>query len=168
MGSGFNTDVRVGDQVFHVQTEDRGPAHPVIDTAIYLQGRVVHRRSTRYNPPTPSVESSDEVLHKRVEEQHRALIEDLRAGKLAAEIGEPEPRLRLFETTRAYALGKLTESGELDEALRRQPQYLKGVVPLRQWNRKKGRFRPKKTAAVTPARPLSRSASARMARGPAM
>jgi hypothetical protein len=86
MSSGFNTDVRVGDQVFHVQTEDRGPAHPVIDTAIYLQGRVVHRRSTRYDDPTPSDESTDEALHKRVEEQHRALIEELRAGKLAPEI----------------------------------------------------------------------------------
>jgi len=34
MSSGFNTDIKVGEQVFHVQTEDRGPAHPIIDTAV--------------------------------------------------------------------------------------------------------------------------------------
>ena len=44
MSSGFNTDVRVGDQVFHVQTEDRGPSHPVIDTVVYQHGRVLHRQ----------------------------------------------------------------------------------------------------------------------------
>jgi hypothetical protein len=86
MSSGFNTDVRVGEQLFHVQTEDRGPSHPMIDTAIYLQGRVVHRRSRSYDHATLSVELDDEALHKRVEEQHRALIEELRAGKLDAEI----------------------------------------------------------------------------------
>jgi hypothetical protein len=112
MGSGFNTDVRVGDQVFHVQTEDRGPAHPVIDTAIYLQGRVVHRRSTRYDPPTPSVESSDEALHKRVEEQHRALIEDLRAGKLAAEIGATS--------------GQVTHPGAIEVQLLNPKSWLSG------------------------------------------
>lgn len=86
MSSGFNTDVRVGDRVFHVQTEDRGPSHPVIDTAIYLQGRVVHRHSSSYDHLTRTVELKDDALHKRVEDQHRALIEDLRAGKLDAEI----------------------------------------------------------------------------------
>ncbi len=86
MSSGFNTDVRVGDQVFHVQTEDRGPSHPVIDTAIYQHGRVLHRRSTSYDHLTLSVEFGADALHRRVEEQHRGVIEDLRNGALAAEI----------------------------------------------------------------------------------
>ena len=86
MSSGFNTDVRVGDHVFHVQTEDRGPSHPIIDTAIYLQGRVVYRRSTSYEHLTTSVEFSDDVLHKRVAEQHRFVMEELRDGTLSAEV----------------------------------------------------------------------------------
>ena len=48
MSSGFNTDVKLGNQVFHVQTEDRGPAHPVIDTAVYQNGRILHRRAFNY------------------------------------------------------------------------------------------------------------------------
>jgi hypothetical protein len=86
VSSGFNTDVRVGEQVFHVQTEDRGPSHPVIDTAIYQQGRVLHRRTTSYAHLTLSVEFSDATLRERVEQQHRGVIEELRSGALSAEI----------------------------------------------------------------------------------
>jgi len=86
MSSGFNTDVRVGDHLYHVQTEDRGPSHPVIDTAIYEHGRVLHRRMTSYAHLTLSVEFSEAVLRDRVEEQHRGVIEDLRSGALAADL----------------------------------------------------------------------------------
>ena len=58
MSSGFNTDVRVGDQVFHVQTEDRGPSHPVIDTTVYQNGRVLHRRSSNYGYSRPRLNSA--------------------------------------------------------------------------------------------------------------
>ena len=86
MSSGYNSNVRVGDHVFHVQTEDRGPSHPIIDTAIYLQGRVVHRHSTNYEHLTASKEFSEEVLRKRVAEQHRQVMDELRAGALSTEI----------------------------------------------------------------------------------
>lgn len=86
MSSGFNTDVHVGDLVFHVQTEDRGPSHPAIDTAVYQHGRVLHRRSSSYEEFVASPEFSREALRERVENQHRVVIEDLRGGALAAEI----------------------------------------------------------------------------------
>src|ERR1700687_5136249 len=86
MSSGFNADVRVGEQVFHVQTEDRGPAYPVIDTAVYQNGRVLHRRSSNYEQFAATPEFSTDDLRQRVEERHRFVIEDLRAGALAAEI----------------------------------------------------------------------------------
>jgi hypothetical protein len=86
MSSGFNTDVRVGDQVFHVQTEDRGPNHPVIDTAVYQNGRVLHRRSSNYEQFAATPEFSADALRLRVEEQHRVVIGELRAGALAAEV----------------------------------------------------------------------------------
>lgn len=86
MSSGFNTDVRVGEHVYHVQTEDRGPSRPVIDTAIYQHGRVLHRRTTSYEHLTLSVEFNEDALRERVEEQHRGVVEDLRSGALAAEL----------------------------------------------------------------------------------
>jgi hypothetical protein len=86
MSSGFNTDVRVGDQMFHVQTEDRGPTHPAIDTAVYQNGRVLHRRSSNYEQFVASERFSIDELRRRVESQHRAVIEDLRSGALDADI----------------------------------------------------------------------------------
>ena len=86
MRSGFNTDVRAGERVFHVQTEDRGPAHPRIDTAVYHSGRVVHRLSTDYQEFLTASEFSEEALRQRVHDQHRTVIESLRSGPLAEEI----------------------------------------------------------------------------------
>jgi hypothetical protein len=86
MSSGFNTDVRVGEQVFHVQTEDRGPSRPIIDTAVYQNGRVLHRRSSNYGQFAVSDEFDADALRQRVEEQHRAVIECLRSGALDADI----------------------------------------------------------------------------------
>jgi hypothetical protein len=86
LSSGFNTDVRTGERVFHVQTEDRGPAHPRIDTAVYHSGRVVHRLSTDYQGFAGSDEFSEEALRGRVHEQHRNVIESLRSGSLGEEI----------------------------------------------------------------------------------
>ena len=86
MSSGFNTDISVGDRVFHVQTEDRGPARPVIDTVVYQNGRVLHRRAFDYGAFAESPEFTEELLRERVEEHHRSVIEDLRSGLLDPEI----------------------------------------------------------------------------------
>ena len=86
MSSGFNTDVRVGTNVFHVQTEDRGPVHPVIDTAVYLAGRVIYKRSVNYETFVTSEDFDAEGLQDRVQTQHRQVIEELRAGGLEQEI----------------------------------------------------------------------------------
>jgi hypothetical protein len=86
MSSGFNTDVHVEDHVFHVQTEDRGPGHPVIDTVVYQHGRILHRRSSSYEHFLQSAEYSPEGLRERVEEQHRQVIDDVREGALAEQI----------------------------------------------------------------------------------
>lgn len=86
MSSGFNTDVPVGDRVFHVQTEDRGPVNPLIDTTIYQNGRVVLRRASNYAHYAESDEFDPRELLERVEEHHRALIEDLRTGLLDGEM----------------------------------------------------------------------------------
>ena len=101
MSSGFNTDVRIGEHVFHVQTEDRGPAKAIIDTAVYQNGRVLHRRSSNYGTFAASAEFTAEALQQRVEEQHRSVIEDLRAGGLDSsldstrEVGSQSDRIQV-------------------------------------------------------------------------
>jgi hypothetical protein len=94
MNFGFNSNVRVGDAVYHVQTEDRGPAHPFIDTVVYLSGRVMHKRSTNYEKYIRAMSSEKrmaEWLHDKVSQQHREVIADLEAGKLPASGKEKSP-----------------------------------------------------------------------------
>jgi hypothetical protein len=86
VSSGFNSEVRVGDQIFHVQTEDRGPAHPVLDTMIYHNGMVLYRRASNYSSLAASADFTPEKLSHNVEAQHRAVVEDLHSGALAGEI----------------------------------------------------------------------------------
>jgi len=90
MSSGFNTDVSRGERVFHVQTEDRGPRHPRIDTVVYRNGHILHRHSSDYADFTQRGDFSPESLKERVEGQHREVIEALRAGSLDAEIAAAE------------------------------------------------------------------------------
>ena len=82
---GFNTDLRVGNAVYHVQTEDRGDVNPVIDTTIYAKGRILHRRVNSYKDFRESPEFNPTSLRERLEVQHRAIIDELRSGALVLE-----------------------------------------------------------------------------------
>ena len=89
MNLGFNTNVRVGERAYHVQTEDRGPHLGKIDTAVYVGGRVVHKHSTNYSELEGGIDASEAVRRVRVEEQHRHIVEALRARTLQLEDYEP-------------------------------------------------------------------------------
>jgi hypothetical protein len=79
---GHNTDVKAGDTVYHVQTEDRGTANALIDTTVYCRGRVLHRRTNNYIDLLPLDPGREGVLRKRIDDQHRAVTEEIRSGAL--------------------------------------------------------------------------------------
>jgi hypothetical protein len=132
MSSGFNTDVKVGEQVFHVQTEDRGPSHPIIDTAVYQNGRILHRRALNYSELAESAAFTSEDLRRRVEEQHRAVIDDLRSGVLDSEIASASTatqanrpsgiQLQLLNPGSWLSAGKVSLEVEVSQRADRQPQ----------------------------------------------
>lgn len=80
---GFNTNVQVGAVVYHVQTEDRGPARAMVETFVFHKGRVLHRRVFSYRDSQQQPGWDEEQLRWRVEEQHGAVIEELRDGTLS-------------------------------------------------------------------------------------
>jgi hypothetical protein len=77
---GFNSEISVGNEVCHIQTEDHGPSHPVIETLAYCRGRIIHRLTSDYSDLANSSTFSEEALRLRAEEQHRSVIETVRAG----------------------------------------------------------------------------------------
>jgi hypothetical protein len=79
---GHNSNVKIGQTSYHVQTEDRGTSHAVIDTMVYQGGRVLHRRANSYADLLPLDAQSEEKLKKRVDAQHNAVLQELRSGAL--------------------------------------------------------------------------------------
>jgi hypothetical protein len=79
---GHNSNVTIGGTIFHVQTEDRGTAIAVIDTTVHCHGRVMHRRKASYLDLLPLNADSEQALKLRLDEQHRAVMEELRSGAL--------------------------------------------------------------------------------------
>jgi len=89
---GFNTDIKVGKLAYHVQTEDRGQTNPLIDTTVYVGGRVLHKRATSYKQLFESPDFTEEILRQCLEEQHRGIIEELRSGVLKLDAPSPPSR----------------------------------------------------------------------------
>ena len=79
---GHNSNVKVGETVYHVQTEDRGTSHAVIDTMVYQGGRVLHRRANSYADLLPLDAAREQSLKERVSKQHHAVLDELRSGLL--------------------------------------------------------------------------------------
>jgi hypothetical protein len=79
---GHNTDVTVGEKRYHVQTEDRGSRHALIDTMVYCDGRVLHRRTNSYADLLPLGAGEEEKLRLRVAHQHQQIVKELRSGVL--------------------------------------------------------------------------------------
>lgn len=78
---GFNTEIKIGNSVYHVQTEEYNSRH-TIETTVYMGGRLVHRRKSSYEELLASPNFSDAALRQCVEEQHKGIIDELRGGTL--------------------------------------------------------------------------------------
>ena len=87
---GHNSNVKAGDTTYHVQTEDRGATNALIDTTVYFRGRVLHRRTNNYFDLLPLNAESEQALKQRLDEQHRAVVEELRTGALHLALPQDE------------------------------------------------------------------------------
>ena len=80
MLTGFNTDVNHEGKTFHVQTEDKGEANPVIETLIYEGGQILASRRQDYAEKAGDGTSRDRLI-SLMERQHQAVVRDIRLGK---------------------------------------------------------------------------------------
>jgi hypothetical protein len=94
MITGYNTDVRHHDLVFHVQTEDKGVANPFIESLIYVGGQVVASKRVGYAELLVQGKAEKDIV-ALMEHQHRVLITAIRGGKfderVASLAGAPAP-----------------------------------------------------------------------------
>jgi hypothetical protein len=81
MITGFNTDVKCGDKVFHVQTEDKGTDNPLIESLIYVKGAILDAYRTNYTDFLESQAFSESTLQRILEFQHRQIVTCIKRGK---------------------------------------------------------------------------------------
>ncbi len=91
MQFGHNTNVKVGDTLYHVQTEDHGAGQALIETTVYQQGRLVHKRRTNYKDLLPLNATKEATLKQRLDKQHHAVMEEIKTGKLKLTIPDAKP-----------------------------------------------------------------------------
>lgn len=87
MQFGHNSNVTLDGNTYHVQTEERGAAQALIDTTVYLRGRVLHRRTNSFSDLLPLNSEREQALKLRVDTQHRSVVDEIRSGKLRLSVG---------------------------------------------------------------------------------
>ncbi len=83
MITGFNTDIRHNDKVYHIQTEDKGLQNPYIESLVYVGGEILASKKTSY-----AEQAKDGIDEKWIsglmEQQHRTMIAAIKRGRLDA------------------------------------------------------------------------------------
>jgi hypothetical protein len=94
--TGFNTDVKHETKVFHVQTEDRGLANPVVESLVYVGGEILMSKRSPYRHLINGDHVDEKALRKMMDLQHHRVIEAVRRDQLdKGKIGDaPAPPAR--------------------------------------------------------------------------
>ncbi len=87
MITGYNTDIRHGEVVFHVQTEDKGVGNPYIESLVYVGGQVLATKRASYAELLAEGKEDKEIV-ALMDHQHRTMIAAIRHGKLDNKVTE--------------------------------------------------------------------------------
>ncbi len=80
MITGYNTDVKHGTRVFHIQTEDKGDTSPWIESHVYVGGEILGTTRTSYAEAVQNGRD-DQAVQELMEQQHRRLIAAIQRGR---------------------------------------------------------------------------------------
>src|SRR5215472_16787526 len=78
---GFNTDVKHGDTVYHVQSEAR-ESELLLQTQVFVRGRCVGKRAISYAEKLSQGGFTDQRKEQMLRDQHRLVLDAIRDGKL--------------------------------------------------------------------------------------
>jgi hypothetical protein len=76
---GFNTDVKHGDTIYHVQSEAR-EGEKLLQTQVFVRGRCIGKKAIPYASQEASL--GDQQKEQQLRDQHRLVLEAIREGKL--------------------------------------------------------------------------------------
>jgi hypothetical protein len=83
---GFNTDVKVGDVVYHVQSEAR-QRDMLLQTMVFVKGQCVGKRAVSYAQKSAEPDFSEQAMHEFLKSQHKAVLEAIQHGRVNTILG---------------------------------------------------------------------------------
>jgi hypothetical protein len=86
---GFNTDVKHGDTIYHVQSEAR-ESELLLQSQVFVRGRCIGKKATSYAAKAAEAQFGDAQKEQQLREQHRLVLEAIREGKLDNVLDHPE------------------------------------------------------------------------------
>jgi len=78
--TGFNTDVKHKNRVFHIQKEDKGEANPYVESLVYVGGEILATKRTNYAEVVKGGRD-DHAVQDLMEQQHRTMIAAIQRGR---------------------------------------------------------------------------------------
>lgn len=83
MQKGYNSDIQVKGQTYHVQTEDWGAQNPYLVSRIFLNGAVIKTIKTPHQDAIRggSLKTSD-ALQTALKQQHNRVLDQLFSGAI--------------------------------------------------------------------------------------
>ncbi len=103
MITGFNTDIKHNDKVYHVQTEDKGVGNPYIESLVYVGGEILASKKTSYAEQLKSG-IDDKWIGGLMEQQHRTMIAAIKRGRFDAPADTTKTAQRVVPPTMAAPL----------------------------------------------------------------
>lgn len=143
MITGFNTDIKHGDKVYHIQTEDKGLQNPYIESLVYVGGEILASKKTGYAEQLKSG-LDEKGIGGLMEQQHRTMIAAIKRGRFdqpadATKSSVPRPTLadstaaplgeeRTLDQVIIDYLASEAESEHLELALLNQVDFIAGAA----------------------------------------
>ncbi|HEX7807685.1 MAG TPA: hypothetical protein VF608_03150 [Thermoanaerobaculia bacterium] len=84
MITGFNTDIKHNEKVYHVQTEDKGVGNPYIESLVYVGGEILASKKTSYAEQLNAGGIDEKWIGGLMEQQHRTMIAAIKRGRFDA------------------------------------------------------------------------------------
>ena len=85
---GFNTDVKHGDVVYHVESQAR-QSDLLLQTMVFLKGQCVGKKAFSYAAKTLQPGFSEEAMHELLKTQHKSIIDTVQKGSVESLMGDP-------------------------------------------------------------------------------
>ncbi|HEV7570503.1 MAG TPA: hypothetical protein VGQ21_03300 [Thermoanaerobaculia bacterium] len=93
MITGFNTDIKHNEKVYHIQTEDKGLQNPYIESLVYVGGEILASKKTSYAEQA-GAGVDEKWIGSLMEQQHRTMIAAIKRGRfdVTADVTKSTPR----------------------------------------------------------------------------